>query len=462
MNIFVVGAGQVGSAIVEALHDEHDLTVIDADPGRLTALSHRYDVVAVEGDGASRRTLRDAGIADADLLMTCTSRDEINIVSSMLAKGLSPRTKRIVRTTNVEYLELWRENELDVDFMVSSELEAANAVARIIGVPAARQTDVFAEGQVQMVEFDIESDGRRPSDGDRPLAEAALDAAHAPGEVIGRQLRDAKIPADSKVASIIRGDRMIVPRGSEAILPGDRVIIIGSPAAAREWSRIVARGSRSVDDVVVFGAGRTGLAIARVLLDQGIGVRVVEADRGRAREVAELLPDASRVFHATGMDPDFLDRERIGRAEAGVFAMANDAKNLYAATLAKVHGLQLTIALVDEPVSEQVFERGAVDRAVNPRSVTAEEMVRFAHDPRIQQLAMLEHDRFEVLDITVREESPLCGKPFKELPMTGSLIGAIVRNGTAIFPHGNDMLQPGDRAIIFAESSRIGEVERAL
>ena len=46
--------------------------------------------------------------------------------------------------------------------------------------------------------------------------------------------------------------------------------------------------------------------------------------------------------------------------------------------------------------------------------------------------------------------------------MTGSLIGAIVRDGRAIFPHGNDRLEPGDRAIIFTESSRVPEVEKAL
>jgi trk system potassium uptake protein len=463
MKIFVVGAGQVGSAIVEALHDEHELTVLDVDPGRLNAISQRYDVVTVEGDGASRQALKNAGIQDTALLLACTARDEINLLSSMFTKSVSSDTKTIVRTTNVEYLELWRQREFafPVDFMVSSEQETANAIARIIGVPAARQTDVFADGQVQMVEFDVEKDGGREANPDRPLVEAALEAAEGHDAVIGRPLREATIPPDSKVASIIRGNRMIVPRGNEAILPGDRIIIIGSPSAAREWSRIVARGTQPVHDVVVFGAGRTGLAIARALLDQGIGVRIVEADARQAREVAETLSEA-RVFHATGMDAEFLDRERVGRSQAGVFAMGDAAKNLYAATLAKVHGLEFTIALVDEPVSEQVFERGAVDVAINPRSVTAEEMVRFAHDPRTHQLAMLEGDRFEVLDITVREESPLCGKPFKELPMTGSLIGAIVRNGTAIFPHGNDMLQPGDRAIIFTESSRAGIVERAL
>jgi trk system potassium uptake protein TrkA len=216
-----------------------------------------------------------------------------------------------------------------------------------------------------------------------------------------------------------------------------------------------------VRDVVIFGAGETGVAIARLLLPKGIRIRLLEANAERARYVAETLPEA-RVFHAAGTDPEFMDREKIGHAEAAILAMPDDAKNVYAASLAKLHGVGYTIAIVHDPVSANVCERAGVDVAVNPRTVTAEEIVRWAHDPRVRQVAMLEGDRFEILDITVREESKLVRKPFKELPMTGSLIGAIVRDGTAIFPHGNDMLEPGDRAIIFTESSRAPEVERAL
>ncbi len=442
MKILVIGAGQVGTTIIEALHTEHSITVVDTDPARLSALAHRYDVLTLQGNGASRRVLQEAGIAGCDLVIACTSRDEVNVVAGTLAERLSPSTRTIVRTQNVEYLEVWQERLLDVDFVVSSELETAHAIARIVGIPAARQTDVFAEGQVLMVEFDVP-------------------AGASEDRTVGQKLRDAFVPADSKVASIVRGARMIVPRGDESIEPGDRVIVIGSPEAAREWSRILARGQRRAEDIVIFGAGATGVAVARVLLDEGARVRIVEADADRARVVAEELPGA-RVFHATGLDPEFLERERIGTAEAAIFAMPSDERNLYAATLAKLHGVGFTIAVVVEPVSVGVLERAGVNVAVNPRMVTAEEIVRFAHDPRIRQMAMLEGDRFEILDIVVREESELVGTPFRELPMTGSLIGAIVRQGTAIFPHGDDMLQPGDRAIIFTEAARVHQVERTL
>ena len=69
-----------------------------------------------------------------------------------------------------------------------------------------------------------------------------------------------------------------------------------------------------------------------------------------------------------------------------------------------------------------------MDVAINPRQVVAEEFVRFAHDPRIRQIAMLEGDRFEILDLTVRPESELA-KEFDDLPQTGSVIGALIRDG---------------------------------
>ena len=92
-----------------------------------------------------------------------------------------------------------------------------------------------------------------------------------------------------------------------------------------------------------------------------------------------------------------------------------------------------------------------MDVAINPRQVTAEEMVRFAHDPRIHQIAMLEGDRCEILDITVRPDSQLVDRPLGRLPATNSLVGAVIRDGEVIFPHGPTRLHAGDRVILFVE-----------
>ena len=141
MKIFVIGAGQVGATVVDALHDEHELTVIDLDEERLAAISQRYDVATLEGNGASRRALTEAGIATCDLLIACTSRDETNIVAAMISKACSARTTTVVRTTNPEYLEVWREGQLDVDFIVSSEVETALAISKTIGLRVSAEAE---------------------------------------------------------------------------------------------------------------------------------------------------------------------------------------------------------------------------------------------------------------------------------------------------------------------------------
>ena len=441
MRVFVIGAGQVGTTIVEALHEEHELTMVDTEGSRLQALSSRFDVATYEGDGTSRKDLAAAGMGSADLVIACTSRDEVNLVAGMFARREAEGATTVIRTSSVEYVELWRQGQLDVDFVVSSELETAYAISRIIGVPAARQTDVFADGQVQIGEFEIDQDASR--------------------DVVGVPLREAKIPSDSKVAAIIRQGDTILPGGDDLITEGDRIVVIGSPGAAKAWSSLLWPQGGTVRDVVVYGAGRVGSAITRVLLDQEINVRLIEASRDQARRAAEMFPGI-RIFNASGFDPDFLERERIGQAQAGIFAMRDDAKNLYASSLTRVHGIPFTIAIAHESVSIAAFDQAGIDVSVNPRAVTAEEIVRFAHDPRMQQVAMLEENRYEVLDVTTRESSRYIGTTFRDMPVHGALIGAIVRNGQAIFPHGDDVLEAGDRVIVFTEAANAPWVVEAL
>src|SRR4051794_27958236 len=277
MKIILLGAAHIGRALVDALHEEHEITVIDISADRLAALSGRYDVRTVLGDGTTEQGIRKAGVKEADLFIGCSPREEANLVGAMLVKRLSG-AQTIVRSSSAAYLDAWRERHLEVDFMVSPELETANAIAATLGLPAARQTDIFADGKVQIVEFDV-----------------GVDAANS--TLIGLPLRNAEMPADSKVAAIIRGDAMIVPRGDEQILPGDRVVVIASPGSARAWARACGRHEERVDDLVIFGAGQMGTTIARLLLDRGIRVRVVDADRERVRQIAERLP-VVRAFHA--------------------------------------------------------------------------------------------------------------------------------------------------------------------
>jgi trk system potassium uptake protein TrkA len=143
-----------------------------------------------------------------------------------------------------------------------------------------------------------------------------------------------------------------------------------------------------------------------------------------------------------------------------VFAMRDDLKNHFAATLAKVHG---AVHRRDRPqaASVGVFEHAGVDVTVN-RARSPRRRSCASPTTRAQQVVMLEGDRFEVLDITTKPGSEYVGLSFREMPIRGAVIGAIVRDGAAVFPRSDDVLRIGDRVIVFTESRRVHEVEKAL
>ena len=187
---------------------------------------------------------------------------------------------------------------------------------------------------------------------------------------------------------------------------------------------------------------------------QGIDVRLIEPNTRAGAQGAEELPRV-RVFNATGVDPDFIERERIGQAQAAVFAMREDAKNLFAASLTRVHGVRFTIAIVHEGSRSPSTTRPGSTCPINPRPVTAEEIVRFAHDPRMQQVSMLEGESIRGARHHDEGVERYVGSTFRDMPVHGALIGAIVRDGEAIFPHGDDVLQAGDRVIVFTEAANV-------
>jgi trk system potassium uptake protein TrkA len=143
-----------------------------------------------------------------------------------------------------------------------------------------------------------------------------------------------------------------------------------------------------------------------------------------------------------------------------VFAGGDDSRNLHAAVLAKVHGVGLTLTVLNDPAAAEVFEAAGVDVTIDPGDETAEKMARFTLDERTHQMAMLEDDRFEVLDITVRPDSRFAHRPVDELPE--AVVGALVRDGNVFFPDGKDELRPGDRAIVLTEPERVPAIERDL
>ncbi len=87
MRAVIIGMGEVGKYIAAVLTDEkHDVTIVDVDAANLAKAEEKVDALALQGHGASMRTLRQANVDGADLLIAVTNRDEINLLAALMAR----------------------------------------------------------------------------------------------------------------------------------------------------------------------------------------------------------------------------------------------------------------------------------------------------------------------------------------------------------------------------------------
>jgi trk system potassium uptake protein TrkA len=164
-------------------------------------------------------------------------------------------------------------------------------------------------------------------------------------------------------------------------------------------------------------------------------------------------------------DAEFLAREHVDEADAVVAALESDEKNLLVSVLARQLGARRTVAIVETTEYVNLFETVGVDVGVNPREVTAEEITRFTRELHTENVALVENDKAEVLEIEVGEDSVLVGRPIREavadLP-EGFVVGAITRNEEFVVPRGDTVVESGDHVVVFVEKDVLEEVTERL
>ena len=157
MKIIIIGAGKIGATLIENFVKEgHDVSLIDSSETAVTTHVNRFDINGVIGAGTERSVLLDAGVSYADVLVACTSKDEVNILSCVLSKKLGAK-HTIARVRDPQYfneMESLRK-DLGLDLAFNPELQTALEIERVLKFPSAKSVESFAGGRATMVEFDI-------------------------------------------------------------------------------------------------------------------------------------------------------------------------------------------------------------------------------------------------------------------------------------------------------------------
>ncbi|ERH04262.1 MAG: K+ transport system, NAD-binding component [Halorubrum sp. J07HR59] len=348
----------------------------------------------------------------------------------------------IARTKNVGYFRTWESSDsaFDVDFMVCTDLQAAEDVVRVIGLPTAISVDPFVGGLVTMAEFRI--------DAESPVA--------------GQTIADADRFNSLTFVGLFRDSEMELPDGDSVLQPGDQAVVVGSPGSVRTFASDIAPETALTEpeDIVILGGGEVAYHTARLLEERGYETRLIEEDESRARELAEKLP-GSVVINQDTTDVDFLAREHVDEADVVVTALNTDEANLFGTVLTRRLGADRVISVVERVDYVMLFTEIGADVTVNPRKVTAKEISRFSYDSIAENIGVLDSDDAEVIELQLTPGSDLTGAQIRELregfdaPL---VIGAITRDRNLVTPRGDTILQAGDNVVAFVETDSVGRL----
>ena len=432
MRIIIAGMGDVGYQLAKQLSIEaHDIIAIDMDQQRLSYSDQMADILTIKGSSTSIKTLNEAGVSKADLLVAVTSSEEVNIATSILAKKLGAK-KTIARISNAEYLDPAINinfSEMGVDFMIYPEELAANETVNLINRTAATDVLEFENGKLSVIGLRLDKDA--------PIANKKL-------AEIAKEYNN----TDFRVVAIHRNFRTIIPKGNDKFLPNDQVFVITKPEGHEQILKLAGKENIKFDNIMVLGGGKIGRRVASLLSDK-MQVKLIESDPDKSFELADQLPN-TLVIKGDGRDIDLLAQEGIIDVDAFI-AVTDDAEtNIISCLLAKHLGVKKVIALVDKVDYIPLTQTIGLDSLINKKLIAANNISRFIHKSDVIVIATLEGIDADVLEFQVQPNSAITKHQISEIDFPkGSIVGGFIRGDQVSIATGDSKINAGDKVVVF-------------
>lgn len=450
MKVIIIGDGKVGYSLAEQLSREgNDVTIIDKDPEALRKANENLDVLCIRGNGVSTKVLFEAGIDEADVLIAATASDEMNMVCCLTGKKLGA-AHTIARIRDPEYADelTLLKNELGLDLVINPERAAAREIARILRFPQAENIEIFAKGQVEMVEIRVTEN--------MPIS--------------GMRIRDISdiISSSILIGAILRGNEAIIPKGDFQIQANDTIYVVGQPSSVTKFCKKIGLYAQKIKNVMIVGGGRIAYYLAKFLEETGMKVKIIECDHERCLTLSELLPE-SLIIHGDGSDDKLLYSENLQEMGAFLSLTGHDEENFMLALLAKQAGVPKVIAKISRNNYLNLIKSLGIDSIVNPSQITTNLILLFVRGLKnaignpIKSLYKIVNNQAEALEFTISEKTDFLGIPLRHLKIPNDvLVAVIVRKNEIIIPHGNDSIKLGDSIILIAKNRQIIDLKKII
>ena len=213
-DIAILGGGLIGQFVAQELSSQMRVRLIESRADRSRQIADQLaNVLVIQGDGTDYDLLAIEGLADMDAFIAVTGNDEVNIISTLVAKHLEvPRAIALVN--NVDYMPITPAHRP----RFGAEQTAPDRQRR----PALRAASAHR----------LHRQPAWPRRGSRRVHRPRRQQDHP------KTLISIRLPRDSIIGAVVHGDSVVIPRGDTLIHPGDKAVVFARHYVHEEVRKI--------------------------------------------------------------------------------------------------------------------------------------------------------------------------------------------------------------------------------
>ena len=443
MHIFIIGAGDVGYNLAKMLsYERHDIVLVEKNHDNYSRAAEGLDAQVYQGSGTSFSILEKAGIKKADMLVSVTNSDEVNLLAAIMAKQYGVK-KTIARVRNREFLRSdapVNAQKFNIDLIIHPESVAAQGAVRLLKQSAATDVIEFAGGKIILM--GIQLDKNAPI-----LNKTLIDLA--------KEYED----FPSRTVAIQRKDVTKIPRGNDMFLTNDRVFIIAPKDNVKDIMRITGKEDVKIENIMILGGGQTGYLIAHELEKQH-NVKVIESNADKSNNLAERLKKAL-VIKGDGLDLDLLALEGIIDMDAFIAVTGDDETNIVSCLIAKHLQVPKIISLINKAGYSPIIPTIGINAYISKQLLTVSGILKFIRRGAVVSVTSIPGITAEVIEMIANKGSKVTKKPLVDLGFPkDAILGAVMRGDQVIIPIGSTQIKAGDKVVLFVLPTAINEVEK--